>query len=165
MKSLACLILITPVLTHTHVSADTPLLTSEVFDVIIGNDWTGELTYLNYGEPVKDFTIPAALKVERVEAGVKMAYIYPDEPHQNSTITVRMSEDGSKLMGAPLTVNRMLDTGSREFRTEYACEDMGRTASCEMIYQLRADQVVMRKMVTYAGETDAFRRNEYVFTR
>ena len=165
MKYIVCLVLLSPVFSHAEARAETPALTLDTFNEIVGDDWTGELTYLNYGEPVKDFTIPAALEVEQIESGLKMAYIYPDEPHQNSTLTVRISEDGSRLMGAPVTQNVVLETGEREIRTEYACQDMGKTASCEMIYQLRADQVVMRKMVTYSDETEAFRRNQYVFTR
>ncbi|MEO1187692.1 MAG: hypothetical protein AAFW60_01365 [Pseudomonadota bacterium] len=165
MKCIAYLVLFAPVFPQAEAAAEAPALTLDAFNEIIGDDWTGELTYLNYGEPVKDFTIPAALEVERVESGLSMAYIYPDEPHQNSTIIVRISEDGSKLMGAPVTINADRDTDGREIRTEYACEDMGQSASCEMIYQIRADQILMRKMVTNNGETEAFRRNEYVFTR
>ncbi|MEO1554690.1 MAG: hypothetical protein AAFR82_12240 [Pseudomonadota bacterium] len=165
MKRIALLILLSPVLAQPSLAGETPALTPEVFDVIVGDDWSGALTYLNYGEPVKDFTIPAELEVERVERGVKIAYKYPDEPHQNSTVTARLNEDGSQLMGAAVTVNDIGAAGAREIRTEYACEDMGKTAECEMIYELSSDRVVMRKMVTYSGEADAFRRSEYVFTR
>jgi len=165
MKRMTCLVLLAPLFAQTGLAEETPALTPDVFDAIVGDDWSGELTYLNYGEPVKDFTIPAELDVERVEQGLKMAYIYPDEPHQNSTVTARISKDGSKLMGAPVTLNAMQASGVREIRTAYPCEDMGKAAACEMIYLLSSDEVVMRKMVTYEGETEAFRRNVYVFTR
>ncbi|MEM7639525.1 MAG: hypothetical protein AAF269_10695 [Pseudomonadota bacterium] len=165
MKRMTCLVLLAPLFAQTGLAEETPALTPDVFDAIVGDDWLGELTYLNYGAPVKDFTIPAELDVERVEQGLKMAYIYPDEPHQNSTVTARISKDGSKLMGAPVTLNAMQASGVREIRTAYPCEDMGKAAECEMIYLLSRDEVVMRKMVTYEGETEAFRRNVYVFTR
>lgn len=165
MKRIALFILLSPVMVPTSVAAETPVLTPDAFDVIVGDNWSGALTYLNYGEPAKDFTIPAELEVERIEEGLKMAYKYPDEPHQNSTVTARINEDGSRLMGAQVTLNAIAESGAREIRTEYACQDMGKAAACEMIYELSADRVVMRKMVAYTGDSEAFRRNEYVFTR
>lgn len=165
MKRMTYLFFLVPMLAPYVASAETPMLTPDTFDVIVGDDWSGDLTYLNYGEPVQDFTIPAELEIERVEMGLKMAFKYPDEPHQNSTMTARVSADGSMLSGAPVTLNAVSDISTREIRTEYPCEDMGKGASCEMIYQIRSDQLVMRKMVTYSGEIEAFRRNEYVFTR
>lgn len=133
--------------------------------VVAGDDWTGSLTYLNYQAPFEDVTIPANLEVEATETGLKLGYIYPDEPHANSTITLKVSEDGTMMMGEPIVSNTLLETGAREVKTAFPCEDMGKAASCEMTYTFGASELNVTKMVTYEGETDAFRRNAYSFTR
>lgn len=134
-------------------------------EIVVGTEWTGSLTYLNYQEPFIDFTIPATLTVTATEAGLKLAYAYPEEPHANSTVQAEISANGRKLMGEPIVSNTELETGEREIRTRFACEDMGRAAVCEMTYSLAPSALRITKMVTYDGETDAFRRNAYVFTR
>lgn len=165
MKRLIFSILLAPMLSFPSVAGEIPALSPGSLAVIAGDDWTGGLTYLNYGEPVKDFTIPAELDVEIVENGLKLAYIYPEEPQQNSIVTAKVSADGTKLMGAKITANRLLESGAREIVTTYACQDMGQTATCEMIYQLSETEFSVRKMVTYAGASETFRRNAYSFTR
>ena len=134
-------------------------------EVVVGAEWTGSLTYLNYQEPFIDFTIPATLAVTATEAGLKLAYTYPEEPHANSTVQAEISANGTKLMGEPIVSNTELESGGREIQTRFACEDMGRSAVCEMTYSLAPLELRITKMVTYDGETEAFRRNAYVFTR
>lgn len=133
--------------------------------VVIGDDWTGTLTYLNYGEPVKDVTIPAEIDVIAVEGGLKLSFQYPDEPHANQTMITKVSADGATLNGETIIANAAFSSDRREVRTISPCEDMGRAASCEMIYTLSPTEFELRKMVTYQGETEAFRRNVYAFVR
>jgi len=133
--------------------------------VVIGDDWSGALTYLNYGEPVKDFTIPAEIDVEAVAGGLKLSFQYPDEPHANQTMISKLGADGTTLSGETIVANTVLASDARQVRTAYPCQDMGRAAACEMIYTFGEDRFEMRKMVTYEGEAEAFRRNVYTFTR
>ena len=133
--------------------------------MVAGTDWTGSLTYLNYQPPFEDVTIPANLEVDATDTGLKLAYIYPDEPHANSTVTLNVSEDGQMMMGEPIVSNTLLESGTREVKTAFACEDMGKAADCEMTYAFGESELKVTKMVTYKGETDAFRRNAYTFTR
>jgi len=165
MKRCAYSLLVASTLVFSSHAGEVPTLSPEALEIIAGDDWTGSLTYLNYGEPARDFTIPAALEVEIVERGLKLSYNYPEEPQQNSVVTARVSEDGTKLMGAPVTKISILETGAREVLTNYPCEDMGRSAACEMAFTFSENEFRVRKMVTYDGETDGFRRNEYIFTR
>lgn len=144
---------------------EAPSVALEELSVVEGKDWTGSLTYLNYQEPYRDFTITAALEVTPVEGGLKLAYKYPDEPQANSTIIAKISDDGRSFMGEPVVQNTVLEVGGREIKTAFACDDMGRPAACEMTYSLSPTTVRIKKMVTYVGETESFRRNEYVFTR
>lgn len=165
MKRLVYSLFLVPVLVLSGQAEDVPALSSDMLEVIAGDDWTGSLTYLNYGEPSRDFTIPATLEVDVVENGLKLAYKYPEEPQQNSVVTARVSKDGTKLIGATISANTILESGARQVVTNYSCEDMGRSALCEMTFTFSGNEFRVRKMVTYKGETDGFRRNEYVFTR
>lgn len=143
----------------------TPTITQADLSGLISYEWTGTLTYLNYGEPKQDFTIPAELDVELTEGGLKLFFQYPEEPDQNSEVTVLIGEAGRALNGDTVTGKTTLLDGSTEVRTSGACEDMGRAAMCEVIYTWSISDFEMKKMVTYAGETEAFRRNAYVFSR
>ncbi len=145
---------------------DTPTtLTQTDLSGLISDEWAGTLTYLNYGEPKEDFTIPAELDVKLTEGGLKLYFQYPEEPDQNSDVTVLIGAEGRTLNGDTVTGKTTRPDGSTEVRTSGACEDMGRAAMCEVIYTWSTSDFEMKKMVTYAGETEAFRRNAYVFSR
>lgn len=165
MRKLMISLLVAPISAAFASATEPPPLEVTDLEVIVGSDWTGSLTYLNYQEPFIDFTIPATLTVNATEAGLKLAYAYPDEPHANSTVQVEIGANGGELMGEPIVSNTELEAGGREIVTAFDCEDMGRAAACEMTYAFAPTELRIRKMVTYQGETDSFRRNEYVFTR
>lgn len=165
MKLIPVALLAPAILALSAHAGETVSLSPSDLAVVAGNDWTGSLTYVNYQPPFEDVTIPANLEVEATETGLKLAYIYPDEPHANSTVTLKVSEDGQMMMGEPIISNTLLETGAREVKTAFPCEDMGKAASCEMTYTFGASALNVTKMVTYEGETDAFRRNAYSFTR
>ena len=158
-------LLMVPALMAPAFATEPPALDVADLEVVVGADWTGSLTYLNYQEPFIEFTIPAALTVTATEAGLKLAYEYPDEPHANSTVQAEISANGTKLMGEPIVANTELENGGRMIQTAFACEDMGRSAACEMTYSFAPSELRITKMVTYDGETESFRRNAYVFTR
>nr|WP_070960512.1 hypothetical protein [Hyphomonas sp. Mor2] len=165
MKRIILPLLISPLIVFSSAAEDPVTVSVEDLSVVIGTEWTGSLTYLNYGEPVKDFTIPAEIDVAETEGGFKFSFQYPDEPHANSTSLTGISADGTQINGETVVANALLDTGAREIRTTSSCKDMGKAATCEMIYTLGSKTFEMRKMVTYEGETDAFRRNVFSFTR
>ncbi|MEL7040163.1 MAG: hypothetical protein AAGL90_01490 [Pseudomonadota bacterium] len=146
-------------------TADVPKLTRGDLEAVIGDEWTGQLTYLNYQAPFNDVTIRAALQASAADNGLKLDYLYPDEPNANSTVIAEIGADGTSFMGEPIVSNEMLEDDVRLVKTGYPCEDMGRAAMCEMTYRLAPTELRIKKMVTYDGETEAFRRNEYVFTR
>jgi len=165
MKRLILSVLLAPIVSISIASAEPVTVSSEDLSVVIGDDWSGELTYLNYGEPVKDFTIPAEIDVSLVEGGFEFSFQYPDEPHANSTMIAAISGDGAQINDETVIANMIDESGTREIRTTFSCEDMGQSATCEMIYTLGANRFEMRKMVTYDGASDAFRRNVFRFTR
>lgn len=165
MKSLALSLLISSIIALPASAENVPALTPENLETVIGADWSGSLTYLNYQEPFEDVTIPAAIEVEAIENGLAFAYKYPAEPQANSTGEALISADGTSFVGAPIVSNQVLETGSRQVITLEDCEDMGREAICAMTYTFAANAFQIEKMVTVKGESESFRRNEYVFTR
>lgn len=165
MKSLSFSLFASAVIAVPAFAAEAPPLEAADLEVVVGSDWTGSLTYLNYQEPFVDFTIPAALEVTATEKGLQLAYKYPDEPHANSTIQAEIGAGGTTLMGELIVSNEVLDDGGRLIETAFPCEDMGQSASCEMTYAFSATELRIKKMVTLEGETEGFRRNEFVFTR
>lgn len=165
MKSLRAALLFSVLITAPALASEAPPLKPGDLDIVVGTDWTGSLTYLNYQEPFIDFTIPATLGVTTMPGGLELAYQYPDEPHANSTVQAEISKDGLSLMGEPIVSNTVSDDGVRRVKTAYDCEDMGRSASCEMTYTFSPSELRIKKLVTYSGETESFRRNEYVFVR
>jgi len=165
MRKLTISVLLGAALALPALASEPAALEVPDLEIVVGADWTGSLTYLNYQEPFIEFTIPATLTVTATETGLKLAYAYPEEPHANSTVQAEISANGTKLMGEPIVSNTELETGGREIRTQFACEDMGQSATCEMTYSLAASELRITKMVTYDGETEAFHRNAYVFTR
>ena len=153
------------ILTGASAMADVPKLTHADLSTVIGDDWTGQLIYLNYQAPFNDVTIRADLQAAAADNGLKLDYIYPDEPQANSTVIAEIGADGLSFMGEPIVANETLENDVRLIKTAFACEDMGRAAQCEMTYQFAPTELQIKKMVTYDGEAEAFRRNEYVFTR
>lgn len=165
MKSLVISLLLSSFIASSSAAENVPAVTPESLEVVIGDDWTGSLTYLNYQEPFDDVTIPAAIEVEAIENGLAFAYKYPDEPQANSTGEALISNDGASFMGAPIVSNQALETGGHKVITLEDCEDMGREAICAMTYTFSATAFQIEKVVTLKDASESFRRNEYVFTR
>ncbi|MEM8616265.1 MAG: hypothetical protein AAGF20_04955 [Pseudomonadota bacterium] len=147
--------------------AETPLpqVDAASFEQILGTDWNGSLTYLNYSAPFKDFTIPAQVEVTSAANGVSLFFKYPDEPQQNGGQTLEISEQGRRFGGDRVTLSMTDAEGMTEIRTEGPCQDLGRAASCEMIYRFSNVSMGVKKLVTYEGESQSFRRSEFQFSR
>lgn len=142
----------------------TPVV-AEDLEKIVGDNWTGNLTYLNYGEPVQDFTIPAELDVASIENGLELYFQYPEEPSQNIRVTWLISDQGRSLAGEPIIASTEMADGTAVYVTAAPCKDMGNSATCQMSYSLSATEISIKKMVQYDDADTAFRRNEYQFSR
>jgi len=141
-----------------------PLIAKADFDSVLGDDWSGSLTYLNYSEPFEEVTIPAEIDVSSSPTGLTFSFQYPEEPQQNSTLTIDLSGPSNEIRDAKI-VRRSTVGNSVIFMTVEPCEDMGREANCEMIYALAPNMLNIVKVVTYDGETESFQRNAYAFSR
>lgn len=137
---------------------------------LIGDDWTGELTYLNFSEPFDYVTIPAELDVTSAGRGVELHLQYPGEPAQDLKYTVEVLEDGRRLGNEPVMARVENRNGGVVIKTRTECEDLGRDAICDMTYTITDTSFVFAKMVTLTEDNDVtredtFLRNEFRFKR
>ncbi len=147
------------------VGSGRPVALSDALSLLEGDAWTGTLTYLNYGEPVKDYTIPATLSVTQTADGFVFAYGYPDEPQENSKGIVTIGADDKTLDGNAVQVHEYGADGMHRIVTKGPCEDMGQAAMCEKTWTISETRFSMRKMVAPDDGRAPFRRNEYTFSR
>jgi hypothetical protein len=139
-------------------------LTPSDLAVISGTGWTGALTYRDYSPPYGEVTISAELAATETPDGLILSYIYPKEPQANSEGPFALTEGGLVLGGARIAaLTRTQD--SLAVRTEEACEDNGKPATCLHDYSFGARAFTSEKRVRYAGDPETFRRNIYRFTR
>lgn len=150
--------------TTAETSEAGPVIELADFEPAVGEDWTGSLTYLNYGEPKKDFTIPAEASVSIGNRGVTIAYRYPEEPEQNGKSTISIKDNGRRF-GDQTVVSRTMQDTALEIMTTSDCNDMGQSATCTYTYMVGAQSLSVKKMVALDDGTPAFRRSVYQFTR
>jgi len=128
-------------------------------------EWQGSLTYLDYqtGEP---YTMPANLVVKPGgnEYGLILQYIYPNEPKANSSETIEMSSDGSKLNKHTVTSRQERD-GQIEIHTEHMGKDNDKKALIRHIYIMGTNSFIMLKEVQFDASEGWIKRNEFSYKR
>ena len=144
--------------------AQTPVASIADFAPIAGEDWTGELEYLNYGREDRS-TIPVRM-IAKEPAKRAMAYgfIYPGEEDKNARDRLKLSRDGRLINGMTL-VDRYTDgDGALVLVTEGQGRDDNRPADIRLTYAISAVRFEVRKDVRFKGG-QFFNRNEYRLTR
>lgn len=141
-----------------------PAVTDADLARVTGDDWTGELTYRDYSPPFGKVAIAAEVDVTRTAAGLTLSMQYPREPQANSADTLSVTDGGRSLGGDPVIAREEI-SGAAVITTRGPCEDDGREAVCERAYTFGDKTLSLRKSVRLAGETEAFERNAYRFTR
>lgn len=141
-----------------------PMVRPSDFAVLTGDDWEGELTYLNHEEPPKEITLAADLAVAQNANTFELYISYPDAPRADGRAELTVSEDG-RLINDEKVVERSREDGALVLESRQDCEDAGRPALCEHTYQIAPEAFSIRKMVTPEDEGEAFQRNFYEFTR
>lgn len=130
----------------------------------VGDNWTGTLTYRDYSPPHGDVTLQVEAKVTAVAGGLSIALHYPREPAADGISELLLTEGGRVFDGEPvISAERTGDT--LQVITEAACEDDDRPATCRHVYSFAPKQLGWRKLVQFAGDGEAVRRNEYTFSR
>ncbi|KWV91092.1 S41 family peptidase [Erythrobacter sp. YT30] len=134
------------------------------FAPLTGEDWAGELEYLNYGSDKRSI-IPVRMIVKE-PSGRSMGYgfLYPGEEDKNASSRIRISRDGTRIDGYAITRRYPGDDGRLIIVTEGSGRDDNRPADIRLTYEIGENTFVLRKDVRFeSGEF--FNRNEYRLTR
>lgn len=144
---------------------DGPVVKITDFKVIEGDDWTGDLTYLDYSGN-KRVTIPTAAAVS-ITSPTKLKYSvsYPKEPWEDTKATLKLSKSGRVLDGNPVTYREVQTDGSLEILTKHQGKDNDKPAQIRLAYTLSASKFTISKDVRFEDEADFVNRNIYAFTR
>jgi len=140
---------------------------AEDFQKLTGPQWSGTLTYTDYGTG-KKVSIRSNLVVTRSTAGGlswTFAYQYPDEPNASSNSTVTISKDGASIDGERVIERTRLAKGIVRIVTEKTGTDNDKNASIHLTYTLGGSSFSIKKEVRYEGETESFERNLYSWKR
>lgn len=143
---------------------DQPTVSAADLQRMVGDDWTGTLTYRDYSPPFGRVTLQVAAKIKATPAGVETSLHYPREPNADGASELAVSADGAMLDGERVVLRRV--EGDRLIlATEAACEDDGKRATCRHEYALAPREINWRKLVTFSGDGAPVERNAYRFTR
>jgi hypothetical protein len=154
---------LTPLDTPRASPADTPRVTADDMQPLIGVKWEGELTYRNYSDN-EIVTIPAALSVARQgDHQYVFAYTYPHEPQANRNGRVTIKEDGTVFGGETVVGKERLEDGSVKLTTTETGEEDGREAIFVYTYIIGSARFSTLKKVTFVGEKESVFRNGYTF--
>ncbi len=132
----------------------------EDFAALEGDDWSGELEYLNYNSDERS-AIPTRLTVQAPRgSSIRYGVIYPGEEDANARDRLRVSRDGTQINGFAI-VRRFQDAErGLVLVTEGSGRDNNRSADIRLTYEIAADRFVMRKDVRFDGG-DWIHRNSY----
>ncbi len=134
------------------------------FAPLVGDDWSGELEYLNYGRQDRS-TIPVRMVVnEPSENRVPYGFIYPGEEDKNALDAIELSADGARLNGMEITRRYVDDGGALVIVTQGAGSDDGRDADIRVTYAIAPAAFTVSKDVRFEGAA-FFNRNAYRLTR
>ena len=131
---------------------------------LIGDDWEGALTYLNYGSD-KRSTIPVKMIVMPPEGDrLPFAIKYPGEEDKNVDGGLSLTSDGTEFEGARIIDRRDTPDGTI-FTTQVRGQDDNRPADIRMVYDISERLFKMRKLVKFDDAPDYIERNEYILKR
>lgn len=158
--------LLVALLAYFPVTAQQPMLSSSDLTPLIGGEWTGELTYLDYGSG-KRTSIRSNLVVTQASDPLvwNTEYLYPDEPKANSKSTIGLSKDGLVFNDQRVTVKNRSQDGGLTFVTEKEGTDNGKKALFRYTYRLSPVKFSIRKEVRIEGGSEFFERNTYSWAR
>ena len=146
---------------------DDPFVTSEEINIQTGEQWTGNLTYLDY-QTNSETRISANITVIRSIDNTNQYILileYPKEPQANNIDTITISDDGKKFSGENVIEKFSFDADSLKFITESFGMDDDKESIFRHTYDISQNKFKIRKDVRYDGDSIFIKRNEFYFTR
>jgi len=146
-------------------AGNTVKVTMDDLNRLQGDNWEGNLSYLNYGSD-KRSTIPVKLAIKVLDKRtLQYAIQYPGEEQYNAKERLKLSSDGTRIDGYRITNRVETADGTLVLTTEGKGRDDNRPAQIQMTYLVAADQFSIRKNVRFTIDETYLNRNEYSFRR
>ncbi len=150
--------------TNDNAAAEGLAASASDFALLEGEDWSGELEYLNYGREDRS-TIPVRMVVREAKNGsIPYGFLYPGEEHKNAREKFRISKGGTQINGQRVTERYINGDGALVIVTEGQGRDDNRAADIRFTYIIGENSFINRKDVRFE-EGEYFNRNEYRLTR
>jgi hypothetical protein len=159
--------LLSSLLAFTAASADAPALAPQDLEPLLGDPWTGTLTYLDYGTG-KPVSIRTTLVVTRSAADPArwfFDYGYPDEPDEASREEVVVGDGGRTLGGEAVVELARPAAGPLVVVTESRGTDDDKPATIRRTYEIGAGGFSVAKHVRQDGAAGFVERNRYRWAR
>ena len=134
---------------------------------LTAGDWTGTLTYLDYGKN-KKVSIPVTLNVTKStkdDSTWVFSMRYPEEPQANNVDEITISSDGKKLEEETVVERSVLPDKTLKLVTVKQAKDNDKPALLRYTYSIGSRSFSIRKEVRYDDSSEFFERNEYRWTR
>lgn len=134
-------------------------------------EWTGSLSYLDYGDNETRVTLPTTVDFTRTNKGLSYTYVYTEPNGQTieDEGVLMLLGDNRVRMGDDLfeVGSVMLDKAGRlhTLVMSQSGEDNNRPGVFFHTIRVDGDRLVMEKAVLLDGATESFVRNEYSFQR
>lgn len=148
-------------------SAQTAKISPDDLKILEGTQWTGTLTYLDYGTN-KQTSIKSNVTVSRPDAEKltwTFDYQYPLEPKANRKDQVVLTPDGKTFDGETVIERIKQADGTLKIVTTKEGVDNGKKSLYRFTYLAGKNSFYVKKEVRQESSTEFFVRNEYAWKR
>jgi hypothetical protein len=137
------------------------------FQVLTGKQWTGALTYLDYGNGQKTTIASILLVSQSTDNQSKWVfdYQYPDEPRANKKSELLLGLDGATFDGNKVVEKTYLPDKTLKLVMEKNDKDNNKVALLRYTYLFNETKFSIKKEVKYDGTNEFLERNEFSWKR
>ncbi|RIJ30606.1 hypothetical protein D1223_08275 [Henriciella mobilis] len=141
-----------------------PTASPDDFAVLVGDDWEGELTYLDPRDGESDVTVPVELLVGQNERTFELHFTFPDNEQAGGRAEITVSDDGRRLNDETL-IRRMKTEDGLMLVAQAECQENDEPGACKYTYLIGDHAFEITKMIKPQDDEAFFRQNHYSFTR
>lgn len=136
----------------------------------IDGNWSGSLTYTDYGDDKTKYTLQTNLTASVKEGSVKLQYAYkePNGKVVTSTEKMKLGEGDTFTYGGKLRVlefSKNPTEKSWRLVLEKTGKDNHQSVVIQQIIELSPEAFSITKMVKYDGTDSFFQRNKHTFNK
>ena len=141
-----------------------PTVSPDDFAILVGDDWAGELTYLDPRDGQSDVTVPVELLVGQNERTFELHFTFPENEKAGGRAEITVSDDGRRLNDETL-IRRMKSENGLMLVAQDKCEDNDEPGTCKYTYLIGEHAFEITKRFRPQDDEAFSQRNHYSFTR